>query len=438
MQLLIKRGRLVDPARKVDGLGDVLISGGKIARIAPRIDLARLPHGRGKAGLRIIEARGKIIAPGFIDMHTHLREPGEEGKESVASGCKAAAAGGFTAVACMPNTVPVNDNRLVTHYILSKASAEGCVRVYPIGAITRGLQGGHLADIGELKAAGAVALSDDGEPVASAEVMRRAMEYAKNFALPIISHCEDKTLSSGGVMHEGYWSTRLGLPGIPAAAEEVMVARDVILAELTGCRLHIAHVSAAGAVEIIRLAKARGVQVTAEATPHHFTLTDEEVASFSTNTKVNPPLRSEFHRTAVREGLRDGTIDAIATDHAPHHQNAKDLEYLAAANGMVGLETAVSLTLTELVAPGILTLGQAIEKLSTNPARILGVGGGTLQEGGHADLTILDLARPVVVDTKKFHSKSTNTPFAGRKLQGGPVMTIVGGNVAWEALQGDR
>lgn len=437
MQLLIRRGRLIDPARKVDALVDVLIAGGRIARIAPRIDPARVLHGQGKAGVRTIDAHGKIIAPGFIDMHTHLREPGEEGKESVASGCKAAAAGGFTAVACMPNTVPVNDNKLVTHYILSKALAEGCVRVYPIGAITRGSQGERLADIGELKTAGVVALSDDGEPVISAEVLRRAMEYATNFALPIISHCEDKSLSSGGVMHEGYWSTRLGLPGIPAAAEEVMVARDVILAEMTGCRLHIAHVSTAGAVEIIRAAKAKGIQVTAEATPHHFTLTDEAVASFSTNTKVNPPLRSEFHRGALREGLRDGTIDAIATDHAPHHQNAKDLEYITAANGMVGLETAVSLTLSELVHPGIITLDQAIAKLSTNPGRILGVEGGTLREGDRADLTILDLTRPVVVDPKKFFSKSTNTPFAGRRLQGGPVMTIVGGRVAWEAQQGD-
>lgn len=438
MQLLIKGGRLVDPSRKVDDLRDVLISGGKIARIAPRIDVGRLAHDRGRARLRVIEAKGKIVAPGFIDMHTHLREPGEEGKETIASGCKAAAAGGFTAVACMPNTVPVNDNRLVTHYILSKASVEGCVHVYPVGAITKGLRGEHLADIGELKIAGAVALSDDGEPVTSAEVMRRAMEYAKNFALPIISHCEDKTLSSGGAMHEGYWSTRLGLPGIPAAAEEVMVARDVILAELTGCRLHIAHVSTAGAVETIRLAKARGVKVSAEVTPHHFTLTDEEVASFSTNTKVSPPLRSEFHRTALREGLRDGTIDVIATDHAPHHQNAKELEYLAAANGVVGLETAVSLTLTELVTPGVISLNQAIEKLSTNPARILGVSGGTVQEGGPADLTILDLAHPVEVNPAKFRSKSSNTPFAGRRLCGGPVMTIVGGRVVWEAYQSDR
>jgi len=436
--LLIKNGRVIDPANNVDDTLDIFINKGKIIRIATHID-AETVTGKsirnskgGKSGLRIIDAGGKIIAPGFIDMHTHLREPGFESKETIATGCKAAAAGGFTAVACMPNTDPVNDNKIVNNYILSKSLQEGCVRVYSVGAITRGLKGESLTDIGELKSAGVVAISDDGEPVMNAEIMRRALEYVKAFNLPVISHCEDKNLAQNGVMHEGFVSTRLGLPGIPAAAEEVMVARDIILAEMTSSRLHIAHVSTAGAVELIRRAKVKGVSVTAEVTPHHFSLTDEEVTSFDTNTKVNPPLRSEVHRQALIEGLKDGTIDVIASDHAPHNWKEKDVEYASAANGIVGLETAVSLTLSELVYTNTLTIHQAIAKLSTNPARILGLKGGALNEGREADVTILDLQKEFIVNPVTFQSKSRNTPFVGKKLRGGAVMTIVGGKVIWE------
>jgi len=429
--LLIKNGRVIDPANNIDNTLDIFINQGKIIRIDKNIDPGKAGRDIGK--FRIIDASGKIIAPGFIDMHTHLREPGQEGKETIATGCQAAAVGGFTALACMPNTNPVNDNKIVTSYIINKALKEGCVRVYPIGAITRGLKGENLSDIGELKTAGVVALSDDGEPVINAEIMRRALEYVKSFNLTIISHCEDKDLSRYGAMHEGFVSTRLGLPGIPAAAEEVMVARDLILAELTSSCVHIAHVSTAGSVDLIRRAKAKGVRVTCEVTPHHFTLTDEAVTSFDPNTKVNPPLRSQEDREALREGLRDGTIDAIATDHAPHDSLAKDMEYTLAANGIVGLETAVSLTLNELVHSNILTINQAIARLSTNPARILGLKGGALQEGEEADITVLDVQRYCSVNPKTFKSKSRNTPFDHWKLKGGPVMTIVAGNVVWEA-----
>ncbi|RLA94231.1 MAG: dihydroorotase [Deltaproteobacteria bacterium] len=436
--LLIKNGRVIDPANNIDDTLDIFIDEGKIKRIATNIDPEMITGNNKKSSLeeagklRIIDAAGKIIAPGFIDMHTHLREPGQESKETIATGCRAAAAGGFTAVACMPNTDPVNDNRIVTDYIIRKALQEGCVRVYPVGAITRGLKGKSLTDIGELKLAGVVAISDDGEPVMNTEVMRRALEYVKAFDLTIISHCEDKNLTQNGVMHEGYVSTRLGLPGIPAAAEEVMVARDIILAEMTSSRLHIAHVSTSGSVELIRAAKKRGVSVTAEVTPHHFSLTDDAVTSFDPNTKVNPPLRSQEHRKALLEGLKDGTIDVIATDHAPHTSMEKEGEYTLAANGIVGLETAVSISLKELVYSNILTLKEVIAKLSTNPARILNLKGGMLKEGAEADITILDLQRDFTVNPETFQSKSRNTPFAGMKLRGGAVMTIVGGKVVWE------
>ena len=437
--LLIKNGRVIDPANNIDDTLDIFIDEGKIKRIATNIDPEMITGNNKKSSLeeagklRIIDAAGKIIAPGFIDMHTHLREPGQESKETIATGCRAAAAGGFTAVACMPNTDPVNDNRIVTDYIIRKALQEGCVRVYPVGAITRGLKGKSLTDIGELKLAGVVAISDDGEPVMNTEVMRRALEYVKAFDLTIISHCEDKNLTQNGVMHEGYVSTRLGLPGIPAAAEEVMVARDIILAEMTSSRLHIAHVSTSGSVELIRAAKKRGVSVTAEVTPHHFSLTDDAVTSFDPNTKVNPPLRSQEHRKALLEGLKDGTIDVIATDHAPHTSMEKEGEYTLAANGIVGLETAVSISLKELVYSNMLTLKEVIAKLSTNPARILNLkGGGMLKEGAEADITILDLQRDFTVNPETFQSKSRNTPFAGMKLRGGAVMTIVGGKVVWE------
>lgn len=432
--LLIKQGRVIDPAQGIDDILDLFVDKGVIVEVASHINPSTITSVSGgrESGLRIIDASSNIVAPGFIDMHTHLREPGYESKETIASGCRAAAAGGFTAVACMPNTNPVNDNQVVTSYILTKARQEGCIRVYPIGAITRGLQGESLSDIGALKAAGVVAVSDDGEPVMNSDVMRCALEYVKHFNVPVISHCEDKHLSRGGAMHEGYMSTRLGVAGIPSAAEDVMVARDVILAEMTESHLHIAHVSTAGAVDIIRQAKRRGVPVTAEATPHHVTLTDEAVASFDTNTKVNPPLRSARDRNAVRAGLQDGTIEVIATDHAPHGAGDKDVEYPRAANGIAGLETAVSLILSELVHGNIITINQAIALLSTNPARIFNLPGSILKKGAAADLSILDLGRTVIVDPDTFQSRSRNTPFAGKKLRGGPVMTIVGGVVVWE------
>ncbi len=432
--LLIKNGRVIDPSQNLDDRLDLFIDHGKIVLRSSGIDPAAITSAAGgkRSELRIVDAFEKIVAPGFVDMHTHLREPGFESTETIATGCKAAAAGGFTTVACMPNTRPVNDNSVVTTFINTRSREQGLARVYPIGAITRGLQGKSLTDIGSLREAGVVAISDDGEPVMSAEIMRRAMEYVKHFNIPVIAHCEDKSLSKDGVMHEGAVSTRLGLAGIPAAAEDVMVARDVILAQMTGSRLHVAHVSTAGAVEIIRQAKARGVAVSAEATPHHFTLTDESVASFNTNTKVNPPLRSARDRDAVREGLRDGTIEVIATDHAPHGSAAKDVEYILAPNGIAGLETAVSLTIHELVYSNLITINHAIKLLSTNPARILNIPGGTLQEGGPADITILDLNHEYTVDPATFKSKSRNTPFTGRVLRGGPSMTIVGGRVVWE------
>jgi len=433
--LLIKNGRIIDPSQGMNAGGDILIENSLFSRIAISIDPREIGNRttRKEGDLQIVDARGKIVAPGFIDMHTHLREPGFESKETIATGCRAAAAGGFTAVACMPNTDPVNDSQVVTTYIRTRAREEGCVRVYPIAAITRGSRGEQLTDIGLLKEAGAVAVSDDGEPVMNAEVMRRALEYVRHFALPVIAHCEDKHLSRNGAVHEGAVSTRLGIPGIPSAAEDVMVARDCILAEMTGSRLHIAHVSTAGAVDIIRQAKKRGVAVSAEATPHHFTLTDEAASSFDANAKVNPPLRSPEDRDAVRRGLQDGTIDAIATDHAPHTPADKEIAFVSAANGIAGLETAVALTLHELVRTGLISLERAVALLSTNPARILSIPGGTLVQGAPADITILDPQREQIVDPASFQSKSRNTPFSGMVLRGGPVMTIVGGTITWEA-----
>lgn len=439
MMLLLKGGRVIDPANNIDDTLDILIGEGKIRRLAKTIEPETIRYGRHKPyyekarDVRIIAAAGKIIAPGFIDMHTHLREPGYESKETIATGCRAAAAGGFTAVACMPNTDPVNDTELITQRILHKAAREGCVRVYPIGAVTRGSKGASLTDFAKLKTAGVVALSDDGESIMNAEIMQQALAGARQFALPVIVHCEDKNLSQNGVMHEGAVSRQLGLPGIPEAAEDVMVARDIILAKTTAAHLHVAHVSTAGSVALLRRAKADGVSLTAEVTPHHFSLTDQIVSSLGTNAKVNPPLRPEKHRQALCQGLAEGTIDVIATDHAPHGPGEKEVPFANAPCGLVGLETAVSVTLHELVHTNILSLNQAIAALSTNPARILGLKGRALREGGDADLTILDLDREVIVTPRTFQSKSRNTPFAGRKLRGGAVMTIVGGEVVWEA-----
>ncbi len=419
MSLLVRNGRVVDPADRLDAVADVLVEDGVIRRVGPSLPVPE--------GARVIDATGMVVCPGFINIHVHLREPGYEYKETVATGTRAAAAGGFTAVCCMANTLPVNDNRSITDYIRAKADTEGVVRVYPIGAVTRGLEGKELAELAELAEAGCVAFSDDGRPVMNAALYRRAMEYTLPFAAPIVSHAEDLHLSRGAAMNEGVVSTELGVPGAPPAAEEVMVARDIVLAELTGAHLHIAHVSTAGAVRLVRDAKARGVRVTAEVTPHHLVLTDESVRGFDPNTKMNPPLRTRRDTEALIEALADGTIDCIATDHAPHAAAEKEGEFDRAAFGVVGLETAVSVLLDRLVRPGRLPLATLVARLSADPARLMNLPGGRLAPGAPADITVLDLDREVTVDPARFRSRSRNTPFAGWRLRGAPVMTIVGG-----------
>ena len=423
MSLLIKNGRMLDPGAGVDEAQDVLIGEGRIARVGKAL--------RAPAGAQSVDATGKVLCPGFIDIHVHLREPGFEYKETVASGTRAAAAGGFTAICCMANTSPVNDNRAVTDYILAKARAEGVVRVYPIGAVTKNLEGTQLAEMAEQAEAGCVAFSDDGRCVMNAELYRRAMEYTLPFGTPVISHAEDCTLAHGAAMNEGLVSTELGLRGQPAAAEEVMVARDIVLAELTGAHVHIAHVSTAGSVRMLREARARGIRVTSEVTPHHLLLTEEAVRSWDANTKMAPPLRGKRDVEALREALADGTIDCVATDHAPHALAEKEDEFAEAANGIVGLETAVSLLLDGLVRPGIIDLSTLVTRLSTAPARLLNLPGGSLSPGAAADITILDLAQPFTVDPRNFRSRSRNTPFGGRTGVGAPWMTIVGGVPVW-------
>lgn len=424
-RLLVTGGRVVCPAQGIDAALDVLLADGRVEKLGKRLSA------RGAAA---VDARGLVVCPGFIDIHTHLREPGREDKETIATGTRAAAAGGFTAVCAMPNTSPVNDSAGITRAILEKAKAEGAVRVYPIGAITRGQRGEELAELGDLREAGCVAVSDDGRPVASARMMRRALEYAKAFGLVVIDHCEEPTLAEKACMNEGPVATLLGLRGAPAAGEAIMVERNVLLAELVGGRVHIAHLSAAASVDAVRRGKARGVKVTAEVTPHHLFLTDEAVreTAYDTNTKMNPPLRSEADRAAVVTGLRDGTIDCIATDHAPHTVDDKQVEYDQAAFGIVGLETAVPLCLDRLVHAGLMDLRQLVALLSTNPARVLGLPGGTLAPGSPADLTLLDLGKKRTVDPTRFESLSRNTPFGGLTLRGWPAMTIVAGKVVWK------
>jgi dihydroorotase len=419
MSLLIKNGRVIDPAGGTDGLQDVWIAEGRIHKVGKGL--------RPPAGIETIDATGKVVCPGFIDIHVHLREPGFEYKETIASGTRAAAAGGFTAVACMANTFPVNDNRAVTDYVLARAKVEGVVRVYPIGAVTRNLEGKQLAELAEQAEAGCVAFSDDGKCVMNAELYRRAMEYALPFGIPIISHAEDCDLAHGAPMNEGLVSTELGLAGQPAAAEDVMVARDIILAELTGAHLHIAHISTAGAVRLVREAKARGVRVTAEVTPHHLLLTDEAVRRYDPNCKMAPPLRTKRDVEACLEALVDSTIDCVATDHAPHALSEKEGEFAEAASGIVGLETAVPLLLDRLVRGGIVDLPTLVTRLSTAPARLLNLPGGSLAPGASADITILDLEQPFAVDPAAFRSRSRNTPFAGFTGTGAPWMTLVGG-----------
>lgn len=420
MKLLIKGGTVVDPAAHRMCRADVLVEGERVAAVDERL---------AGGDARVLDAGGKLVFPGLIDMHVHLREPGQEYKETIATGARAAVRGGFTAVAAMPNTEPVADTPGVIRYVLEKAREAGLARVYPVGALTRGSRGEELSEMGGLKAAGAVAFSDDGRPVVGAGMMRRAMEYARMLGVPVISHCEEPSLSAGGVMHEGLVATTLGLRGIPAAAEEVMVARDLILAEMTGCHLHVAHVSTAGAVRLIREAKARGVRVTAEATPHHFTLTDRAVADYDTLAKVNPPLRTDADVAAVREGLADGTIDVIATDHAPHASHEKNVEFDLAAFGLVGLETAVGLVFTALVADNVLDVPAAVAKMSLNPARILGLPAGIIEPGAAADITVFDPEAEEVVDPALLAGKSKNTPFGGYRLKGVVYAAIVGGRV---------
>lgn len=420
MNILIKNGHVIDPANKVDGKLDILLSDGKIARLGKSGSISA-------DGVQVVDASGKLVVPGLIDMHVHLREPGFEYKETIKTGTAAAKAGGFTSVCCMPNTNPVNDNRSQTEFILSEAN-DAPARVFPIGAITKGSKGEELAEMAELHSAGCAAVSDDGRPVMSAAIMRRAMEYSKIFDMPVISHCEECTLSDKGVMNEGFVSTELGLHGIPAAAEEVMVSRDIALAGLTGCRVHIAHVSTAGSVRMVREAKARGVKVTAETCPHYFTLTEEAVRGYNTMAKMNPPLRTAEDVAAIKQGLKDGTLDVIATDHAPHAMDEKSVEFDHAPFGIVGLETALGLTL-KLVQEGVFSMTEAVRKLSRNPASILKINKGTLSAGADADITIIDPDVEWTVDSSQFKSKSRNTPFDGWKLKGRAVQTIVGGRL---------
>ncbi len=421
MKLLLKNGRVVDPANGIDAVRDVLVDGEVISAVDRSID-------PGKAD-EIIECDGLVVAPGFIDAHVHLREPGQEDSETIETGGKAAAAGGFTAVACMPNTVPVNDNQSVTEFIRKQAALRSPVRVYPIGAMTKGQRGEELAEIGDMVQAGCVAISDDGRPVVSAFVMRKALEYARMFDIPVINHAQDLALSSDGVMNEGYHSTMLGLAGINGAAEDVMIYRDIRLSEITGGRLHVPHISTGASVDLIRSARERGARVTCEVTPHHFCLTDEAVRGYDTNTKMNPPLRSEGDRAAMIAGIVDGTIDIIASDHAPHCSEDKEVEYDLAPFGVVGLETSVALGLDRLVKAGHIDLRRFVELYSTNPARILKVKGGTLTPGEPADLTLFSTTRETLVDPSRLRSSSRNTPFAGWKLTGAAVMTVVAGRI---------
>ncbi len=420
MDIILRRGQIIDPSQGIEFVGDLLVSGGRVAAIG--LDLAR-------AGAEVIDVAGKAVVPGLIDMHVHLREPGFEYKEDIRTGTRAAARGGFTAVACMPNTQPVLDSGLLIAAVRDKARRSGLVRVYPIGAVTKGLRGEEMAELGRMRREGAVAFSDDGMPVLSAEMMRCALEYAAMLGVPVIAHCEEKSLVGEVGINSGRIATRLGLRGMPAAAEEVMVARDCLLAGMTGGQVHIAHLSTAGAVEIVRQAKARGIRVTAEACPHHFTLTEETINDYDTNAKVNPPLRTAADVAAVRAGLRDGTIDVIATDHAPHAADEKETEFVLAPAGISGLETAVPLVLTELVEQGVLTLMEAMHKMTVAPARLLGLAGGTLRPGAAADITVIDRAAAETVDPAAFASKGRNTPFAGRSVRGLPVLTMVGGRI---------
>jgi len=418
VKTLIKGGFVIDPKSGKNGLFDIIIDKGKIVEIGNDLEFTTGD---------IVDVTGKYVIPGLVDAHCHLREPGFEYKEDIETGTQSAAVGGFTSIACMPNTNPVIDNESVVKYIINRAKQDGFVNVYPIGSITKGQAGEELSEIGELKFAGAVAVSDDGKPVMKASIMKKALQYASMFDITVISHCEDLDIAEDGYMNEGYQSTVMGLKGIPSAAEEVMVARDLILAEYTNAPIHIAHVSTELSVDLIRNAKKRGVKVTCETCPHYFVLTEDACEGFNTLAKVNPPLRTKKDVDAIIEGLKDGTIDIIATDHAPHHIDEKNVEFASAANGMVGFETALPLAITYLYKTGVLTLEQIVEKMCVNPSKILGLNKGSLEVGKAADITIIDVDEDVIVDTAKFKSKSKNSPFNGYKLKGAIYYTIVNG-----------
>ena len=422
-RLLIRNGRVIDPASGADQAADVLIEDGRIAGVAPGISAS---------GAETFDAGGMIVAPGFIDMHVHLREPGIEHAETIETGSRAAAAGGFTSICAMPNTVPVNDNATVTGYIVDRARKTAVVNVFPIGAITKGSAGEELAAIGSMKAAGVVAISDDGRPVMNSRVMRRAMEFARSFNLPVIDHCEDLNLSAGGDMHEGLESVRLGLRGIPSAAEDVMVARDIVLAELTGARYHVAHVSTRNAVAMVAYARGRGLRVSCEATPHHFSLTDAGMRPYDSNFKMKPPLRSACDTGAVIDGIVSGAVDAIATDHAPHPGSEKMQEFERCPFGIIGLETALALALERLVAPGRIPLARMVALFTTGPASILGLDRGTLAPGAPGDVTIFSTGHEWTYDVNQSFSKSRNTPFADCTFRGGPMATVVNGALVWQ------
>ena len=421
---LIAGGRVIDPSRDTDGIADVLVRDGKIEAIGRNIPA--------QEGVRRIDATGRVVAPGLIDVHVHLREPGQEHMETIQTGATSAAAGGFTAVCSMPNTDPVIDNQAAVGFVVRQAIRAGKARVYPIGCVSLGQKGLQLAEFGEMVGAGAVAVSDDGKPIVSSQLMRTALEYAKVFGIPVADHCEDPTLAHGGAMHEGLVATKLGLKGIPSAAEEIMVARDIILSELTGGHVHLCHMSTRGSVDLIRRAKEKGLRVTAEATPHHFSLTHECCLNYNTNAKMNPPLREAGDVEAIRQALKDGTIDCIATDHAPHHYDAKQREFDDAPNGIVGLETAIGVSIRELVEPGYLTLPELIARMSTVPARVFHLPGGTLAVGAPADLVVFDPGRRWSVRAEDLHSKSTNSPYLGETLVGQADLTAVGGRIVFE------
>jgi len=423
--LLIKGGRIVDPSQGHDAVGDLLLVDGKVEALGSGLNAPD--------GADVLNVGGRVVAPGLVDIHVHLREPGREDAETVATGASAAAAGGFTSVCAMPNTDPVTDNQAAVGFIVKQAEAAGAARVYPIAAISMGLKGEQLAEFGELIHAGAVGVSDDGHPVASSHLMRSALEYSVTFGIPVADHCEDPWLFEGGAMHEGLVSSKLGLKGIPAAAESIMVARNVMLADLTGGHVHLLHMSTGSSVELIRRAKDKGTRVTAEATPHHFALTDRACEDYDTNAKMNPPLREQDDVAAIREGLKDGTLDAIATDHAPHHYETKERDFSDAPFGVVGLETALGLGLSELVGAGVLTLPELISRMSTEPAKIYNLPAGTLQKGSAADVVVFDPEAQWKVEPDRFRSRSQNTPFAGRELAGKVEYTIVGGNQVYTA-----